>query len=249
MSKKALTKKKKIVEGILDEHLSSKKIFATNKKGVFKSDLNVAIDWIQKEYAAKFSKFDESLELCVELKGIDPRKSEHNIVGSVILPNGKGKKLKIAAFIDDSDESGKKEIIAAGASYAGGESLIENIKNGSCKDFDVCIAHPKMMAKLASELGKILGPRGLMPNPKMNTVANDLVSLTKEIENYAMFRGDKYARVRSVVGKTSFDQSKIKENLVAFTENLKKIIPTVASIENCYITTTQGNFCFQVEIS
>ncbi|MDZ5761031.1 50S ribosomal protein L1 [Lyticum sinuosum] len=240
------TKRKKHIEesilNFINDKITNISQSSHENNGIFKMSIDDSITWIKK-YANDFTKFDESIEICVDLKGLDSKKSDQNISGTIALPAGTGRNLIIAAFVN---EDMKNEVISNGATYAGYESLIEMIKSNKRKKIDVCIAHPSTMAKLASELGKILGPKGLMPNPKLGTVSNDIISLVKSINNHVFLKSDKTSRIRSMIGKISFSHHDIKINFDAFIDGLSKIISN-GSIGQCYLTTTQGQFCLEIQ--
>ncbi len=177
------------------------------------------------------AKFNESIDLCIKI-GLDPKKSDQVIKSSCILPNGSGKASAIAAFTSSSNS---ESLIASGAKYAGGEDLIEKIFSKQIipgKDFSLCLASPDMMVKLG-KIARILGPKGLMPNVKLGTVAEDLVNATKEaIKGRAELKTDKLGYIRLSIGRIDFEQDKIKSNLLAIYEALKAIKP--ASIKGTY---------------
>lgn len=193
-----------------------------------------AIDALR-EYSSK--KFDESLEIAVRL-GIDVTKADQNIRGMLSLPNGTGKTVRVAVFTTGSADEAKK----AGADVVGGDDLIERVAGGEI-NFDRVIATPDMMPKM-SKVARILGPKGLMPNPKLGTVTNnvaDAVATAKagQIE----YRAEKNGIIHAAVGKMSFPTEKLVENVNALIDQLKKVKPT--SVKGQYIlavavATTQG---------
>ena len=193
-----------------------------------------AIDALR-EYTSK--KFDETLELAVRL-GVDITKADQNIRGMVSLPNGTGKTVRVAVFTVNAADEAKK----AGADVVGGEDLIERVAGGEI-NFDRVIATPDMMPKM-SKIARVLGPKGLMPNPKLGTVTNnvaDAVATAKagQIE----YRAEKNSIIHAGVGKMSFATDKLVENVNALVEQLKKVKP--ASVKGQYIlgaavATTQG---------
>ena len=182
-------------------------------------------------------KFDETLEIAVRL-AIDVTKADQNIRGMLSLPNGTGKKVRVAVFTNDKADEAKK----AGADVIGGEDLIEKVAAGNI-DFDRVIATPDMMPKM-SKVARVLGPKGLMPNPKLGTVTNDVaaaVAMAKagQIE----YRAEKNGIIHAGIGKMSFTTEKLVENANALIEQLKKVKP--ASTKGQYIlgiavATTQG---------
>lgn len=166
------------------------------------------------------TKFDQSVE-CVMHLGIDPKQADQMIRGAISLPNGIGKARKVIAFCEDSDAEAAK---AAGAIEAGCDELIAKVSDGWL-DFDVAIASPKVMGK-AGKLGRVLGPQGKMPSPKNGTVTPDVVTAVKEFSaGKVEFRNDSGGNVHAVVGKLSFDETKLLENIQAFIDQIKKMKP------------------------
>ena len=182
-------------------------------------------------------KFDESLEIAVRL-AIDVTKADQNIRGMLSLPNGTGKKVRVAVFTIDKQEDAKK----AGADVVGGEDLIEKVAAGNI-DFDRVIATPEMMPKM-SKVARVLGPKGLMPNPKLGTVTNDVAAAVKMAKaGQIEYRAEKNGIIHAGLGKMSFTTDKLVENANALVEQLKKVKP--ASVKGQYIvgiavSTTQG---------
>ncbi len=174
------------------------------------------------------TKFDQSVEISMRL-GVDPKQSDQIVRGSVVLPNGIGKTLRVLVFAKNAKAD---EATAAGADYVGGPELAEKIKNGWF-DFDVCIACPDMMGVVGS-LGRLLGPRGLMPSPKAGTVTMDVEKTVKEYKaGKVEFRNDKGGSVHGVVGKPSFDADKLVENIRAFIDYVVSLKP--ASVKGVYV--------------
>ena len=184
-------------------------------------------------------KFDETVEFIARL-GVDPKYADQMVRGSVVLPHGLGKELKVLVIAQGEK---LKEAEEAGADYVGGEELINKIANENWIDFDVVIATPDMMPKLA-KLGKILGPRGLMPNPKVGTVTNDVKrAVTEAKKGRVEFKVDKTGNVHVPVGKISFDDQKLKENILAVLDALIKAKPSGAKgqyLKNAVIKTTMS---------
>lgn len=169
------------------------------------------------------AKFDETVEAHVKL-GVDPRHADQQVRGTVSLPHGTGKTLKVLVFAKGEKQ---KEAEAAGADFVGAEDLAEKIQGGWF-DFDVAVATPDMMA-VVGRLGKILGPRGLMPNPKAGTVTFDIERTIKELKAGRIeFRVDKTSIVHVPIGRVSFEVEKLQENLNAFAEALLKAKPAAA---------------------
>jgi len=183
------------------------------------------------------SKFDESLEIAIKL-GIDVTKADQNIRGMLSLPNGTGKKVRVAVFTVNSQEDAKK----AGADVIGGEELIDKVANGFL-DFDRVIATPDMMPKM-SKVARVLGPKGLMPNPKLGTVTNNVAEAVASAKaGQIEYRAEKKGIIHAGIGKMSFETSKLVENANALIEQLKKVKPASAKgqyILGCSVATTQG---------
>jgi len=174
------------------------------------------------------TKFDQTVE-CVMHLGIDPKQSDQLIRGALSLPHGIGKSRKVIAFCEDSDVEVAK---SAGASEAGCDDLIEKI-NGGWMDFDVAVASPKVMGKV-SKLGRVLGPQGKMPSPKNGTVSPDILSAVKDFAaGKVEFRNDAGGNIHAVVGKVSFDENKLVENIETFVTHIKKMKPS--SVKGSYI--------------
>lgn len=169
------------------------------------------------------AKFDETVEVHIKL-GVDPRHADQQVRGTVSLPHGTGKTRKVLVFAKGEKQ---KEAESAGADYVGGEELAEKIKGGWF-DFDVAVATPDMMA-VVGKLGKILGPRGLMPNPKAGTVTFDIERTISELKAGRIeYRVDKNSIVHAPLGRVSFDLDKLIENLNTFAEALIKAKPAAA---------------------
>jgi large subunit ribosomal protein L1 len=182
-------------------------------------------------------KFDESLEIAIKL-GIDVAKADQNIRGMLSLPNGTGKKVRVAVFTINSQDEAKK----AGADVIGGEELIDKVANGFL-DFDRVIATPDMMPKM-SKVARVLGPKGLMPNPKLGTVTNNVAEAVASAKaGQIEYRAEKKGIIHAGIGKMSFETSKLVENANALIEQLKKVKPASAKgqyILGCSVATTQG---------
>ncbi|MCR5194118.1 MAG: 50S ribosomal protein L1 [Alphaproteobacteria bacterium] len=182
-------------------------------------------------------KFDESLEIAVRLS-IDVTKADQNIRGMLALPNGTGKKVRVAVFTIEKQDEAKK----AGADVIGGEDLIERVLAGHI-DFDRVIATPDMMPKM-SKIARVLGPKGLMPNPKLGTVTNDVAAAVAGAKaGQIEYRAEKNGIIHAGIGKMSFSTEKLVENANALIEQLKKVKPSSAKgqyILGCSVATTQG---------
>jgi len=170
-----------------------------------------------------FTKFDASVDVDVRL-GVDPRKANQMVRGVVSLPHGTGKKVRVLALVNSDKEDEAKE---AGAEYVGLDDYIDKIKDGWV-DFDVVITQPMVMGKIGA-LGRILGPRGLMPNPKSGTVTMEVGKAIKEIKQGKIdFKVDKFGIVHTSVGKVSFEAEKIAENAQLFVDTIVKLKPSSA---------------------
>lgn len=180
------------------------------------------------------AKFDESVDVAVNL-GIDAKKSDQTVRGSVLLPAGTGKKVRVAVFAQGDKAQAAK---AAGAELVGMEDLAETIKGGSM-DFDVVIAAPDAM-RIVGQLGQILGPRGLMPNPKVGTVTPDVAAAVKNAKGgQVQFRADKTGIVQCTIGRASFSPEQLRDNLAALVEALNRSRPA----------NTKGIFLRKVSVS
>jgi len=192
---------------------------------------------ILKQFPA--AKFDASVEVHAKL-GIDPTKSDQLVRGTLVLPHGTGKTKKVAAFVEPEKEAEAK---AAGAEIIGNDETIEKILKSSVIEFDVAVATPGMMAKL-SKLAKFLGPRGLMPNPKNDTVSTNVTKMIQEQKaGKISFKNDDTGNIHQVFGRISFDENKLKENLSALVEAFRKAKPAAAKgiyLQNAVICATMS---------
>jgi large subunit ribosomal protein L1 len=183
-------------------------------------------------------KFEESVDVAVNL-GVDPRKSDQVVRGSTVLPNGTGKAVKVGVFTQGANVEAAKE---AGADVVGFEDLAEMVKAGQT-DFNVIIASPDAM-RIVGQLGPILGPRGLMPNPKVGTVTTDVAgAVAKAKAGQVRYRTDKAGIIHCSIGKVSFDVDALKQNLQALIEDLRKFKPASAKgiyLKKLTLSTTMG---------
>ncbi|WP_098037851.1 50S ribosomal protein L1 [Estrella lausannensis] len=183
-------------------------------------------------------KFDQTVDLSLQI-GVDPRKSDQQVRGTVTLPNGTGKSLKILVFAQ-----GEKidEALKAGADYAGNDDLFEKVNSG-WTDFDAVVATPDMMRQVG-KLGKVLGPRGLMPTPKAGSVTADVGKAVQELKGGKIeFKVDRHGVINNVVGKLSFDKAKLVENLTTFLQAVFKAKPSSAKgnyMKSLALSSTMG---------
>lgn len=188
--------------------------------------------------AAKARKFDETIEIAMNLN-IDPRHADQNVRGMISLPNGTGASVRVAVFARDEKA---KDAKAAGADIVGAEDLVEKIKAGEV-NFDRCIATPDMMA-MVGQVAKVLGPKGLMPNPKLGTVTPDVAKAVKDAKGGAIeFRAEKAGIIHAGVGKASFDEKSLAENIKAFYSAIQKARPAGAKgtyIAKVSLSSTMG---------
>lgn len=201
--------------------------------------LDEAIAFFSKEYLGRYSaKFDETIEFILKL-GIDAKQSDQIVRGAVTMPNGLGKEKKVAVIIESSRI---KEAKDSGADEVGGEDLIEKIKGGFL-DFEVCLSTPRMMSKV-STIGKLLGPKGLMPNPKLGTVSDDIKATVKNIKKGQVeFRVDKNGIIHTGIAKIKLEQEKIKENIMEVYNAIMSAKPKKSKgiyMKNLFLTTTHG---------
>ena len=187
---------------------------------------------------ASIAKFDASVEVAYNLN-IDTKKSDQQIRGAMVLPNGTGKTARVLVFARGEKA---KEAEAAGADFVGSDELVAKI-NGGWLDFDVVVATPDMMA-IVGRLGRVLGPRNLMPNPKTGTVTVDTAKAIEETKKGKVnYRTDSLGNVHGIIGKVSFDDDKLVENLKAFVEAIMKVKPSTvkgAYVKNVSISSTMG---------
>ncbi|MFS0675090.1 50S ribosomal protein L1 [Ornithinibacillus sp. 179-J 7C1 HS] len=198
-------------------------------------DINEAVALLKETAKAKF---DETVEVAFRL-GVDPKKADQQIRGAMVLPNGTGKTQRVLVFAKGDKV---KEAEAAGADYVGDQDLINKINQGWF-EFDVIVATPDMMAEVG-KLGRVLGPKGLMPNPKTGTVTFEVEKAIKEIKaGKVEYRVDKQSNIHVPIGKISFDNQKLVENFEALVETIVKVKPQAAKgvyMKNVAITSTMG---------
>ena len=199
-------------------------------------DVNEALDLVIKTAKANF---DETVELAVRL-GVDPRHADQQVRGTVVLPNGTGKQIRVLVLAKGEKI---KEAEAAGADYAGGEELVEKIQHENWFDFDVIIATPDMMG-VVGKIGRVLGPKGLMPNPKSGTVTFDVEQAVKETKaGKVEYRVDKAAIINVPIGKVSFGVDKLSENFKTIAEAIIKAKPAAAKgryLKSVTVASTMG---------
>jgi len=185
-----------------------------------------------------WTKFEETIDIAMKL-GIDTRKAEEQVRGAVDLPHGTGRKVKVVVFAQGEKA---KEAEEAGADFVGADDLAEKIKKG-WTDFDSTIATPDMM-KIVGKLGRVLGPRGLMPNPKVGTVTFDIRNTVKAIKaGKVEYRADKFGIVHAPLGKTNFEKKKLLDNFAVFVEAIIKAKPSAAKgkfVQSVNISSTMG---------
>ncbi|WP_434329565.1 50S ribosomal protein L1 [Mycoplasma capricolum subsp. capricolum] len=197
--------------------------------------LNKALD-LAKQTAT--TKFDSTVEVAFNLN-IDPRKADQQIRGAVVLPAGTGKTQRVLVLTNTKT----KEAEQAKADIVGGEELINRIKNENWFDFDIIVSTPEMMAKLGA-IGKILGPKGLMPNPKTGTVTMDVAKAVDDIKKGKVeYRADKEGNIHLIIGKVSFEAEKLEENFKAVIDEIRRVKPQTVKgdyIKNITLSTTMG---------
>jgi len=184
------------------------------------------------------ARFDETIELAFRL-GIDPRKADQMVRGTVSLPNGSGRSVRVGVFAQGPKATEARD---AGADVVGGEELVEEVMKGTI-DFDAAIATPDMMAAVG-KAGRVLGPRGLMPNPKTGTVTNDIAKAVQEIKGGKVeYRTDRTGNVHAIIGKKSFSEQQLLENYLAVVEEILRAKPSAAKgkyVKTLAVSTTMG---------
>ena len=208
------------------------------REGVARTKLYPLDDAVKLVKSLAAAKFDETVELSINL-GVDPKHADQMVRGVVNLPNGTGRTLRVAVFARGAKAD---EARAAGADVVGAEDLVQSVQGGTI-DFDRCIATPDMMP-LVGRLGKVLGPRGLMPNPKVGTVTTDVAGAVKASKGGAVeFRVEKAGIVQGSVGKASFGEAQLADNIRAFVDAVNKAKPTGAKgtyMQRAAISSTMG---------
>jgi large subunit ribosomal protein L1 len=208
------------------------------REGVVRTQLYPLDEAVKLVKSKASAKFDETVELAINL-GVDPKHADQMVRGVVNLPNGTGRTLRVAVFARGAKAD---EARAAGADVVGAEDLVQSVQGGTI-DFDRCIATPDMMP-LVGRLGKVLGPRGLMPNPKVGTVTTDVTAAVKASKGGAVeFRAEKAGIVQGSVGKASFDDAQLADNIRAFVDAVIKAKPTGAKgtyMHRAAISSTMG---------
>ena len=183
------------------------------------------------------TKFDETIDICMNLN-IDPKNGEQNVRGTIKLPKGLGKKVRVCVFAKEDKQQEAKD---AGADIVGGDELIEKVEGGFT-DFDRCISTPDMMSKVG-KLGKVLGPRSLMPNPKLGSVTNDLKKAVEDAKAGEIEYKNSDTLVQAGIGKSSFEKDEIKNNIIYFVEKISKDRPAGIKgdfIKRIFISPTMG---------
>lgn len=221
------------------KYLESRKKIDPEKRVNFNEAIQTLVE-------SSFAKFDETVDVAVRLS-VDPRHADQMVRGTVVLPNGLGKDVKVLVFAKGEKE---KEAAEAGADYVGGDDFIEKIRGGWF-DFDKAVATPDMMGSVG-KIGRLLGPRGLMPNAKTGTVTFDLAKAVKELKAGKIdFRVEKAGIVHAPLGKVSFGVEKIVENLAAFLETVVRLKPASSKgtyLKGVAVSTTMGP-CVKIDTS
>ncbi len=214
------------------KYVDSKKLIDSTKA----YDPADAIDLVMKTSKAKF---DETVEISVRL-GVDPRHADQQVRGAVVLPHGTGKVVRVLVFAKNEKA---KEALAAGADFVGAEDMVAKIQGENWFGFDVCVATPDMMG-VVGRLGRVLGPKGLMPNPKSGTVTMDVTKAITDIKaGKVEYRVDKTSIVHCPIGRASFGMDKLSENLTALMDAINKAKPSASKgtyLRSVYLSSTMG---------
>lgn len=197
------------------------------------------IDALQLSIDTAKANFDETIEASIRL-GVDPRHADQQVRGAIVLPHGTGKTLRVLVFAKGDSA---KEAEEAGADYVGGDEFVDKIKNENWFEFDICVATPDMMG-VVGKIGRVLGPKGLMPNPKSGTVTKEVAKAIADIKaGKVEYRVDKTAIVHVIIGKKSFGKEKLNDNLSALMEALIKAKPSAAKgtyLKSVVVSSTMG---------
>jgi large subunit ribosomal protein L1 len=214
------------------------KTYRAASEGIDKDKLYSPLEAIRLAKSNSKKKFDETLDVAMRL-GVDPRKADQMVRGTVNLPHGTGKTARVLVFANAAKAEEARE---AGADFVGGDEMIEKV-SGGWLDFDAAVATPDMMGKVG-RLGKVLGPRGLMPNPKTGTVTMDVAKAVSDIKGGKIeFRVDRHANLHFIIGKSSFDETQLAENYAAALEEILRLKPASSKgryIRKIVVSTTMG---------
>jgi len=215
------------------------KKYIESLKAFDKATLYDPSDALQLSVDTAKANFDETIEVSIRL-GVDPRHADQQVRGAIVLPHGTGKTLRVLVFAKGDSA---KEAQEAGADYVGGDEYVEKIKNENWFEFDICVATPDMMG-VVGKIGRVLGPKGLMPNPKSGTVTKDVAKAISDIKaGKVEYRVDKTAIVHVIIGKKSFGKEKLMDNLGALMEALIKAKPSAAKgtyLKSVVVSSTMG---------
>lgn len=214
------------------------KTYRKNAEGIDRTELKSVEEGVELVLKSSYAKFDETFDVAMKL-GVDPRHADQMIRSSVSLPHGNGKETRVLVFAKGPKEA---EALEAGADFVGGDDIVEKIKDGWL-DFDKTVATPDMMG-VVGKIGRVLGPRNLMPNAKLGTVTMDVASIVKEIKAGKVdFRVDKAGIIHAGIGKVSFGKEKIVENLIAFIARIIALKPSTSKgvyIRSVTVSSTMG---------